>query len=102
MPPGSSRSSWARCRPSKKKSRGTPPGRAPALDCKDFLEADELVADATGDHQRVAEVAHVVRVDVHAGIPLVPLVPDAAADAVLHVVRAGGGAARRSAGLQVD
>src|SRR2546425_912469 len=53
--------------------------------CERGLEPGELVADAARHHHGVAEVPQVVAVDVQAGAPLVPRVPDAGTDAELHI-----------------
>src|SRR5205085_12406052 len=72
-----------------KKTEARQPGRASAramlFGC---LDAAELVTNATRNDHEVAEIADVVRVDVHAEVPLVPLVADTSAQAELHVVRA--------------
>src|SRR5207237_3073551 len=66
---------------------------------KNALQADELVADTRADHQRVAKVAEVLRVQVHARVPLLHLPASADAAAELHFV---GAATRRVTLHQVE
>src|SRR5205814_6354735 len=62
----------------------------------------ELVPDTSGDHHQVAEVAEVVRVQVHARVPLLHLPAEADAAAELDVVRAAGRAAAGDARHQIE